>query len=248
MFYKIADWKVNLDQPFDLIAKPNQCHWCDPREASVGACPANQPLEIPQLVLDPANPPSGAVYNTTFCVDGTNLVSGNPCWRLTGVRLPDAATGLIEAVPAQCAQSANATPSGRGIGFWKRGGDRFCSGSLPPSWPYYGNCPKEGASPPEDGRACGDADSLPPANWPDDIVDDLEYGLNDFSDWVRPILMPRAPTLWQALLKVGIRRRPNGSSGVLTRVPPTVPRARRAVPCAPRKTERYGYGMTISGK
>ncbi|MBI3617269.1 MAG: YrzE family protein, partial [Candidatus Omnitrophica bacterium] len=180
LFYKIADWKVNLDlgaEPFDLTAKPNQCHWCDQRETSVGGCPANQPLEIPQLVLDPGSPPSGAVYNTTLCVDGTNLVSGNPPLAVDRVRLPDASTGLIEAAPAQCAQSADATATGRQIGFWKRGGDRFCSATSPPSWPYYGNCPKEGVSPPEDGRACGDADSLSPENWPDDLVDDLVYGL-----------------------------------------------------------------------
>ncbi|MBI5150910.1 MAG: hypothetical protein HZA28_09125 [Candidatus Omnitrophica bacterium] len=203
-FYKIADWKVGLAGPFDLIDKPHQCHWCDRDEPTVGGCPADQPAEAPQLVLPAGSPPSGAVFNTTLCVDGTNPVSGNPPLAVDLVRLPDPDIipfvgnpniGKIEAVPEpQCAQNSRDNPD---MGFWKRGGDRFCSSG--DAWPYYGECSKydygsctqtvdgETIDP---GCACAESGSVNNAsnNWPDDLMDDLVYGLNGFIEWATKFL------------------------------------------------------------
>ena len=201
-FYKVADWKVNLDttaitgEPFDLPNKPNQCHWCDPREFAIGPCPGGQPPEIPQLVLDAANPPSGAVFNTTLCVDGISTnVPGYPPLAVDMVKLPDPAVvpfvgnpsiGRVIADDDQCAQDVAGDPN---TGFWKRGGDRFCSPGGD-AWPYYGNgCSKWGTCDinTED-CACGDAGTAPADSWPDDMLDGLVYGSNEFILWAEDIL------------------------------------------------------------
>jgi len=192
-FYKIADWKVDLSAPLDLMNKPEQCYWCDPREPTVGACLAGQPAEIPQLVLPAGNPPGGALYDTSFCVDGTNLAAGV-------VVVPDRVVlpgppgpgGKIEADDDQCAQSAAGNPV---IGIWKRGGDRFCSPGGD-QFPYWGMCPKFGSCPADDlGCACGDPGAAPAALWPDDLLDELVYGLNFFIEWAQAAVVADAAQL-----------------------------------------------------
>lgn len=180
-FYKISDWGVNLTALTTNNSANPECNWCDARGGTT-CNPAVQPVEIPQLVLDPGTPPSGAVYNTTLCVDGANLVSGNPPLAVDKVKLPDAATGLIEADSTQCAQRALGNQA---VGFWKRGGDRFC-GTV---WPYDGECDKYG--PPlgtcrTSGTGClSCVEPTTAPDWPDDLLDDVLYNLNGFIDWAK---------------------------------------------------------------
>lgn len=208
-FYKIADWGVNLD-PVELVtnnpANP-QCHWCDARAGTTCVSMPPHPAEIPQLVLPPGSPPSGAVYNTTLCVDGINPDPGRPPLKVDLVRLPDAADaiflgnpliGKIEADAPQCAQNARGQPN---AGFWKRGGDRFCSGGTGACaaggdcWPYYEQCAKYGTctvNGAATGCACGTVGAVAPEDpdngWPDDLVDDVLYGLNLFIDFGMELL------------------------------------------------------------
>lgn len=233
-FYKIADWKVNLDttaEPFDLLNKPYQCHWCDQDDLTapagsgrVGPCPADQPMEASQLVLPADAPnailgidtPGGAEFNITYCVDGPNPVSGEPPLAVDLVRLPDpadltipwaAGIGKIEADVDQCAQNASGVPAN---GFWKRGGDRFCSAGGD-AWPYWGDCPKYGTCPEvidpdtmetvDPGCACAEPGAQTPDNWPDDLLDDLVYGLNFFADWAKELLAGDATSLGREFKK-----------------------------------------------
>ena len=191
-------------EPFDLVNKPHQCHWCDAREVAVGACPPDQPLEAPQLNL-PVDPAT-LTYNTTYCVDGINLPNppyapGNPPLAVDMVRLPDpadltipwaAGIGKIEAEVTQCAQNASNAPlADREIGFWKKGGDRFCKAGSPPEWPYAEGCPKHGTcmlgSETVD-CMCGQSGALPEENWPDDVLDDLVYHPTAFFEWAEGLL------------------------------------------------------------
>ena len=213
-FYKIVDWGVNLDPAALVINNPAnpQCNWCDAGAPGGTACDlALQPTEIPQLNLpiDPADP--SLVYNKTYCVDGTNPNPGNPPLAVDLVRLPDpadliipwaAGIGKIEADIDQCAQNAVGDPN---YGFWKRGGDRFCSNTPPDGWPYWGECPKYGSCPevidPDTGEtvdpgcACGEARAMTADNWPDDLPDDLVYGLNFFANWAKELLAGDAALL-----------------------------------------------------
>ena len=91
-------------------------------------------------------------------------------------------------------------------GFWKRGGDRFCSNTPPDGWPYWGECPKyrpgactevidpETIETIDPGCACGE-DGTDPVEWPDDLLDDLVYGINFFADWAKEILAKDADSL-----------------------------------------------------
>lgn len=201
LFYKTADWGVNLNPSLLVTNDPAnpQCHWCAPGGPSTTTCsaaPGVHPLEIPQLAL-PLDPLT-LTYNRTFCVDGINLVPGNPPLAVDLVRLPDAATGLIEAADNQCAQNAWGQSN---TGFWKRGGDRFCSGgtdacaAVGDCWPYYEQCAKYGTCTVDGaatGCACGTGNAVAPEDpdngWPDDLVDDVLYGLNLFIDFGMELL------------------------------------------------------------
>lgn len=197
-FYKIADWGVNLDPATLVINDPvnPQCHWCDADAPGATTCDTTvQPAEIPQLIL-PVDPATLS-YNTTYCVDGAVIGGPNPPLAVDQVKLPNPATNRILADVNQCAQDAVGNSA---IGFWKRGGDRFCSNTPPDGWPYWGECPKYGTCPESDeaggtvdpGCQCGEPGAMSEDNWPDDPLDDLEYGLNFFADWAQDILLKGA--------------------------------------------------------
>lgn len=225
-FYKTADWGMNLD--FNVVVTNDalnpQCNWCAAGGGTTCDVTTQYSPELSQLVLPLA--PSTLTYNTSYCVDGINspsIIPGRPPLAVDLVRLPDLTdaiwtlgynggvndaviplTGKIEADAAQCAQTARGDPD---TGFWKRGGDMFCSAG-DDAWPYYGQCPKFGTTctvPDGEGGtismecACGEGDALPPEDpvngWPDDLLDELIYGLNSFADWAREILAKDAASL-----------------------------------------------------
>jgi len=204
-FYKMNDWGVDLAEVrtnlFDLPEPTDsrECHWCDVRGADCRTCdglpPHPHPLEIPPLVLpldpDPLSP-DGLIYNTTYFVDGIgNPVdtdpnkAGNPPLAVDRVTIPLPGNIIAEDEdPPVCAQDTLYPPPGSADGFWREGGDRFCS----PTAPYYLECPK--------GESCDLAEDK--ELFPDDAVDDLVYELANFIDWARRLLA-NAQTDMQAL-------------------------------------------------
>lgn len=181
-FYKIADWGVDLQSLVTNVPLNPQCNWCATGGGTTCDAAATYPPDFSQLLPLPVNPAT-LTYNTSYCVDGTNLVSGNPPLAVDRVTVP---TGILAAV-SQCAENARSDPA---IGFWKRGGDRFCAvdSDLDSDidWPYGGQCLKFGPACLADDQVtclvCGETD---PAGWPDDLVDDVLYGLNWFIDWAK---------------------------------------------------------------
>jgi hypothetical protein len=202
-FQKIKDWGVELkkETDYDFAAKPRECHWCDSRAGNCTPCtsvtegPHDHPREIPQLILplNPGNPADGLIYNTSYFVDGldnpVDLANpANPPTAVDMVSLP----GNILAADNVCAQYS-LYPAPQAGGFWKEGGDRYCSGpdDTPNDpndtvWPYFENCPKfQGASCPIEGCSCLEGDAT---QFPDDAVDDLIYGIRDFIEFAKEFL------------------------------------------------------------
>ena len=181
-FYKVADWEVNLNA-IDTI-NPEECHWCTADEMGFGGC--SPPAEIPQLVLSGGS----YTYENSLCVDGTNNNRRlQPPVASDKVVLPDNIlakdTLPLKSPPdtPECAQDAFKDPSDTTKGFWKRGGDRFCS----KVFPYNEDCEKHKNTSGEfctsaNGTTvnCTCAESGQPELWPDDVIDDLVYGLPDF--------------------------------------------------------------------
>ena len=191
-FYKFAHWGVSLNAVNPLL-NPDECHWCDIRDV-VGcvACASDHPKEMPQLDLP--HDVTDLDYNITYFVDGSTTPIPDPLRTPSWPPLaPDnvVPTSGIVAQDTACAQQAF-TSGNPALGFWKPGGDRFCSAS----WPYFDNCPKHGGGvcsepiPPELGGGsipvscnCSDAGAPSADNFPDDILDDLVYGLPEFVEW-----------------------------------------------------------------
>jgi len=141
-FHKMADWGVDLSN-LDPSVNPKECHWCDIRDSNCPKCgdngPHPHPSEIPQLILplDPAIPADGLVHNTTYYVDGENVIPGDPPLWADKVDLP---TDII-AKPEICAEKS-LYPTPTGDGFWKPGSDQYCSSV----WPYTVDCSKNAAA------------------------------------------------------------------------------------------------------
>ncbi len=177
LFYKITDWSMDIDQPPANVDDP-KCHWCDVR----GGTTCSPAIEHPSQLVLPVDPRS-LIYNRTYCVDRTNNVPGNPPLVVDLVRLPD--NDKIVAVDNECAKEARYTQ----VGFWRRGGDRFCSpgasDGAEDSWPYYAKCSKFETT-------CNES-------WPDDLLDNVNYRLNLFIDWALNLISSGSPadfSLW----------------------------------------------------
>ncbi len=229
-FYKISDWGLDLNKlnQADYLAKhPENCYWFDKR---TNPCPTDiavHPFGLrPQLELplDPADPASGLVYNTTDHVDFESI-AGKPALRPDRVSLPNEnpnhqVNPYREIVASEdfCAQemfplNSNAQDKD---GFWKRGAERFCQDpGNETNWPYYAHCAKHNWKP--DGGGCfetdpnadtdgdgkhdsEDVDERTPidcycsyydgkltneGDYPEDVLDDIRYGMNDFLDLTR---------------------------------------------------------------
>lgn len=191
-FYKTADWGVDLQSLITNDALNPQCNWCSPGGGTVCAATATYPPEFSQLALPLA--PASLIYNTTYCVDGINLVAGNPPLAVDKITFP---SNIEEddAPAAACAQRALGTPA---EGFWKRGDDQYCADDSPPTWPYSSQCAKHGSGClMDDGSTTGDCDCgetdiggvpVNAAEFPEDVLDDIIHGLVYFIEWAESIL------------------------------------------------------------
>ncbi len=183
-FYKVSDWKVDLN---DVVALPlsttdpkwQGCHWCenDGFNLDCGGSFLPQPPEIPQLDL--LGFTAAATINTTTCVDGTdNNQGGLPPLAVDKVTFPS----NILAADNDCSQDAFST----GVGFWKKGNDRFCARQLGgvPLYPYAARCDKfkdfSGNWCDAGTRNCTCSESGNKSLWPDDVLDDWYNGIPDF--------------------------------------------------------------------
>ncbi len=200
-FYKAADWALALTDRIPL-ANREHCYWSDynPLNGSDPDCPAG-PLsaELAALQLNLPINPAALTYNKNLYVDDVNdNQAGRPPLAPDKVVPP----ANVLASSGVCAQ--NALTDVTVDGFWKRGGDRFCSAaldtSLPakPNYPYATQCAKNNPSlsagdPCPDGDClCGETstggDVANPINFPDDVLDNLIYGLGDFIEWAQGLL------------------------------------------------------------
>ncbi len=186
-FYKAADWALDLTRR-NPVGNREHCYWSDYTNGYDPSCPL-PPLSAelggplaPRLNL-PINPAAPAlIYNKNPYVDDVlDNIPGNPPLAPDKVGLPQ----NVFAPNDDCAQ--NALTDVTVDGFWKRGGDRFCSGA----WPYAEHCPKHGEcsfGTESVDCACGQtADVITPPgtpdNWPDDVLDDLVYHMPAFIQW-----------------------------------------------------------------
>lgn len=199
-FYKVVDWGLDLDElQIGIISE--HCYWSadawDGGLCPMGALPAElnvQPLVLPR---DPAT----LTYNRNAYVDSvSDNTAGEPSLAPDKVSFPDYiiendlsdldGNPPLDSDP-RCAQRALFDTAGV-TGFWKRGGDRFCS----INWPYFAICPKNNPGTCfEDGLPVDcECEPLPnvngtrPAEFPDDVLDDFVYGLSDFIDWAEELL------------------------------------------------------------
>lgn len=191
-FYKVADWGVDLKQ-LDPATSIEHCYWYDSTNEPVPECAAvvlPQELANIQATNFPLlNDPATLSQNTTWYVDGDNnrtdsgfppLNPGDPPLAVDKITFPD---NIVEDdTPPACAQQALAT----GGGFWKKGADRYCSDDPDNEWPYFSQCAKHGAGcAAVDGSTddCSCEESGAAENFPEDVLDDMVYGLPDFIDW-----------------------------------------------------------------
>ncbi|MCK5259955.1 MAG: hypothetical protein KAJ70_02740 [Candidatus Omnitrophica bacterium] len=202
-FYKMADWGVDLANVHaNIVADPlttRECHWCDDRNlvdcvTCPGYAPHPHPGEIPQLVLplDPTLPADGLLYNRSFFVDGIgNWVDVSnaalflflfPPLAVDKVTIPIPGDILADDDPATaiCAQHSLYPPPPSADGFWRKGGDRFCRTTAP----YFMECLKCGGTPDCECTSL----ATDPADFPDDVIDDLIYSLPDFFAWAQRVI------------------------------------------------------------
>lgn len=192
--YKMKDWGANLST---LTYANYQCHYCDNR--STAACPGDMAnyLEDPRLVL-PFNPTEPAprsglrLYSNNleaWCVNNVNRSGSGQVPPL----LADNVSGIPGLFVANDACAINPAPSpaadlSQYVGGWKSGADRYCSnrvGTL-----YSLDCPKHGAITGDQNPQCGQPGAAAATLWPDDMIDEIIYGL--------PALFDVERNLWQA--------------------------------------------------
>ena len=202
-FYKLADWRLDLTAwDWDPLAfnppvnnPVEQCYWVAQAWAPYGplcaAVTPTMPLEL-QSPMSLPNDPSTLSQNTTLYVDGDNnrvgsgfppLNPGDPplATDRIGALGPADRLRAVVADQALCAEKILTQVAPPLQGFWKKGGDRFCSDTVPPAWPYSENCPKEAGCTDPLGLGCICEDNITPAeNWPDDALDAIVYGVQDF--------------------------------------------------------------------
>lgn len=204
-FYKISDWGLDLTS-VDRTIYADHCYWYDGAFDNIlgpGICPPPVPTDWPKELRDQPlvlpEDPSTLFYDNTWWVNSTDdplPVVGQ------GAIAPDAfgLPGNIIAGAAGCPQNAVTT----GQGFWRRGYPRFCNSS----YPYDEQCahelgctytdPATGTSYPFD-CGCGEAGAGPDDAYPDDLIDDLIYGLQEFVTWAQDILSQSSKNLMSDL-------------------------------------------------
>lgn len=192
--YKMKDWGANLAT---LRYANYECHYCDNR--STAACPGDMAnyLEDPRLIL-PFNPlqpaPNSGLQLYTnnleaWCVNNVNRAGVG----LIPPLLADRVGGIPSLLVADnlCAINPDPQPPSdlnRYVGGWKSGADRYCSnrvGTL-----YSLDCPKHGVLTADENPQCGQPDAAAATLWPDDMIDEIIYGL--------PALFDVERNLWQA--------------------------------------------------
>jgi len=186
-FHKVANWGVELALlDYGGTLGPRECHWQEGGDPCAGKTlgPHPYPEEIlPQLDL-PLDPGS-LTYNTTDYVDGENLVDGNPPLWVDNVPRP------VEVLAESdiCAEDFLSAPvdpeTEEKTGFWKPGGDRFCSSD----WPYSIECEKNTGDCGDGLNNCACRDKPgSESQFPDDPIDGLYIGLGDFITWAEKLL------------------------------------------------------------
>lgn len=202
-FYKIADWGVDLTR-LDPSERGEHCSWYDERYSGLLDCPpvGSLPLEI-SLPLRLPNDPTTLIYNTNPYVDSvSDNTMGEPPLSPDKVTLP----GNILARDDECAQTAVYPEPSTDMGFWKRGGDQFCSAEdttpddpAGTTWPYFAQCSKDPGGCTEPGAdpgdppipvdcACEDVEDDLKKNFPEDALDDLVYKMGDFIGWAESLV------------------------------------------------------------
>ncbi|GEM_PF-3229119 len=211
-FYKLGDWKLDLagwdwnPVTFDPTTNnpPEQCHWVAqaygaPYNLCVPVMPTLSPELRPTLTL-PIDPVT-LTYNTHPYVDSiADSLAAIPVHiplapDKIGYLDPGAPLGTVEPLraivadttpPGFCADDILTNPDYQG--FWKKGGDRFCSPgeggagcTTSDCWPYSMECAKQvGCDPVANPEGCVCREVPPAENWPDDSLDSLVYGLQNF--------------------------------------------------------------------
>lgn len=200
-FYKAADWALDLRDRSPGVSR-DHCYWSDYTNGYENPllCPGGLllPAELAARKLNLPRNPVTLTYNRNPYVDNVdNNIAGNPPLAPDKVIPPP----KVLASSGVCAQNALTDPIGVD-GFWKRGGDRFCSAAVDafgrPNYPYATQCAKNNpslsaGSPCPDGDClCGETssggDAANPINFPDDVLDNLIYGLGDFIAWAQGLL------------------------------------------------------------
>ncbi len=182
--YKMTDWGVHLaDAGFNYNDSGDKyhCHWC--ASAAGNTCNADYPgsyPEIPRLVLS-----GSSAIGQGLCVNNVNrsgATASDPPWvadlvdDIAGLEVANTACG----VPSP----TNSWDLSLYHGGWKRGADRYCSNT--PGVLYSLDCPKHGAVGPDDENPeCGEAGAGGANLWPDDMLDDIVYGLPALYDLER---------------------------------------------------------------
>jgi len=213
-FYKIEDWGVDLrlstnpaTNPFAF--KDEYCYWCAIQDQAGNPIPSptapcndckvvspnidRSAEERTQLVL-PRNPSLSQdklKYDLKPWVNSTNdNVFGIPPFASDKIGL----TSKLSANSGDCAQQVLKNPGVKG--FWKRGGDMYCS----KDWPYEGNCAKHQhgmctEEDPEDPAVIYNLDCdcssvhTDPALFQEDIVDDLRKDIAGFLSWAEAVFL-----------------------------------------------------------
>ncbi|OGX32830.1 MAG: hypothetical protein A2787_05475 [Omnitrophica WOR_2 bacterium RIFCSPHIGHO2_01_FULL_48_9] len=183
LFYKLADWGPDLSAPI-LPVNNEKCFWCDPTKDPLRpVCnPVTQPPEIPQLFLP--NPLVPILYHGGACVDQANVVGQDKPVR------PDKVGNFNRLTVNAGTRCAN-DPQDVNRPLWVRGGDRFCKADFSGpnvGWPYAARCNKHITTCAVDPDNCVCADGANAGLWPDDTLDDMMYGMEEFIQWAQSLI------------------------------------------------------------
>ncbi len=191
-FYKLADWGADLTTatPLNITNHPEHCYWYD-SEYETGCRNVPLPSELFNFKLDLTEIPNTLIFNQNDFVDNVDTPK-NQTFCSNSADCPPLApdkvgVSTILAADNACAQDfLKSTYTGGG--FWKRGGDQFCSngdnaqGEPAIEWPYSSWCDKHGtgcvsggANPHPIQCPCGDPGARDEIYWPDDPLDDIIY-------------------------------------------------------------------------
>lgn len=199
--WKLGSWEPGVaGVNAGVTANQEGCHWCAADVPIPPVC-SQDPLTSAQLTLS-------ADCETDDCCTAFHRAGDNSIDpRKTDLVYSAPQYTIQNAVADANICAINQDPL-TGM-HWKRGGDRYCS----PDWPYWGDCPKHSSAGctvaigedefeggeeinPETGNPYNEDTTLyeegtppcecqePAPDWPDDPVDELVYGLEDYLRFV----------------------------------------------------------------